>query len=340
MTPTQRIVLGWVPAILWFALIFVLSSQPSLPSPSHISDKQAHAFTYGVLARALPDGADRLALAPRRRRESRSPPSSSRCCMASPTNSTSRSCPAGHRTWPTSLADAVGAALALTAAWGWAILVGRRSSIAALLTRRTAAAVPASRPEASTTRFSESRFRRIPDSDSDSRRRDSRLPTPDHERPAPGPVGHGCGARADDHASRETERAEPRDPGRPARAPRRACRRSGAARADHHRRGPEGVHRRGRHHGVRGPDAGRGDAVCPAGPGRARPSRVTAGADDRGHQRLCARRRLRTRAGLHVPADGRHGAHRAARDLARASSPASAAPSASPGPSAASRRSN
>src|ERR671912_1025196 len=50
VTRIGGIALGWLPAVLWCTLIFVLSSQPSLPSPDQVTDKQAHAFTYGVLA--------------------------------------------------------------------------------------------------------------------------------------------------------------------------------------------------------------------------------------------------------------------------------------------------
>ncbi len=50
MTPPVRRLLGWVPALLWVALLFVLSAQPSVPSPSQLNDKQAHAIAYAVLA--------------------------------------------------------------------------------------------------------------------------------------------------------------------------------------------------------------------------------------------------------------------------------------------------
>jgi hypothetical protein len=45
VTPGQRTVLGWLPALLLFATIFVLSAQPALPSPPSLNDKQAHALT-------------------------------------------------------------------------------------------------------------------------------------------------------------------------------------------------------------------------------------------------------------------------------------------------------
>lgn len=51
----------WGPALLWAAIIFALSSRPTLPvSLSHGSDKLAHYLAYAVLgglaARAVPAG--------------------------------------------------------------------------------------------------------------------------------------------------------------------------------------------------------------------------------------------------------------------------------------------
>ena len=128
MTSAQRAVLGWVPAILWFAFIFFLSSQSTLPSTGQVSDKQAHAAAYGVMAVL---------------------------CLMGLTGWRSRRVAGAtllgafiitvlyglsdefHQSFVPGrspdlvdvMADAVGAALALTAAWGWAILVGRRTSI-------------------------------------------------------------------------------------------------------------------------------------------------------------------------------------------------------------------
>ncbi len=43
----------WLPAGLWALTIFVLSSQPRLPSPpGSLSDKDAHAVAFGLLAAA------------------------------------------------------------------------------------------------------------------------------------------------------------------------------------------------------------------------------------------------------------------------------------------------
>lgn len=49
MTGRRRAALLWVPAIGWAAFLFVLSSQPALPSPPGINDKMAHALGYGLL---------------------------------------------------------------------------------------------------------------------------------------------------------------------------------------------------------------------------------------------------------------------------------------------------
>lgn len=57
MSRDWRTWLVWLPALLWAALIFRLSSVPVLPSPPGVSDKLAHAVTYGVLAGACLLGA-------------------------------------------------------------------------------------------------------------------------------------------------------------------------------------------------------------------------------------------------------------------------------------------
>jgi VanZ family protein len=47
-----RSLLAWTPAVAWAGVIFALSSQPVLPSPPGMSDKLAHAITYGILGAA------------------------------------------------------------------------------------------------------------------------------------------------------------------------------------------------------------------------------------------------------------------------------------------------
>ena len=120
--------LGWGPAILWFALIFVLSSQPSLPSPGQISDKQAHAFTYGVLAVLCLMGLTGWRW---RRVAGASLLGAFVIAVLYGVSDEFHQSFVPGRTPDVAdvLADAAGAALALTAAWGWAILVGRRSSM-------------------------------------------------------------------------------------------------------------------------------------------------------------------------------------------------------------------
>jgi VanZ family protein len=49
VTEATRRWLAWLPAVACATAIFVLSSQPVLPSPGGLSDKTAHAIAYGVL---------------------------------------------------------------------------------------------------------------------------------------------------------------------------------------------------------------------------------------------------------------------------------------------------
>jgi VanZ family protein len=128
VTPGQRTWLGWAPAAVWAACIFVLSSQPALPSPGNLNDKQAHAIAYGLLACLCLMG-----LTGWRWR---------RIAGASLLAAFVASVVYGlfdeiHQAFVPGrspevadvIADAAGAAIALAAAWAWAILLGRRSSI-------------------------------------------------------------------------------------------------------------------------------------------------------------------------------------------------------------------
>ena len=128
MTPAQRAWLGWGPAILWFAFIFVLSSQPSLPSPDQVTDKQAHAFAYGVLAVLCLMGLTGWRW---RRVAGASLLGAFVIAVAYGVSDEFHQSFVPGRSPDVAdvVADAAGAALALTAAWGWAILVARRSSI-------------------------------------------------------------------------------------------------------------------------------------------------------------------------------------------------------------------
>jgi VanZ family protein len=128
VTPAQRTVLGWVPATLWFAFIFALSAQPSLPSPSHISDKEAHAFTYGVLAVLCLMGLTGWRW---RRVAGASLLAAFVIAVLYGISDEFHQAFVPGRTPDVAdvVADAVGAALALTAAGAWAILVARRTSM-------------------------------------------------------------------------------------------------------------------------------------------------------------------------------------------------------------------
>jgi VanZ family protein len=51
----KRFLAYWLPPVAWMATIFVLSAQPDLPQPAgpwleNVTDKAAHAVTYGILA--------------------------------------------------------------------------------------------------------------------------------------------------------------------------------------------------------------------------------------------------------------------------------------------------
>ena len=128
MTPVQRTALGWGPALPWFVVIFVLSAQPSLPSPSHVSDKQAHAFTYGVLAVLCLMG-----LTGWRWRRVAGAHLLAAFVMAVLYGVSDEFhqafVPGRTPDVADVVADAGGAALALSAAWAWAILVARRTSM-------------------------------------------------------------------------------------------------------------------------------------------------------------------------------------------------------------------
>ena len=128
MTSAQRAVLGWAPAILWFGLIFFLSSQSTLPSPGHVSDKQAHAFTYGVLAVFCLMG-----LTGWRTRHVAGASLLGAFIITvlyGVSDEFHQSFVPGRTPDAADvMADAIGAALALTGAWGWAILVARRTSM-------------------------------------------------------------------------------------------------------------------------------------------------------------------------------------------------------------------
>lgn len=126
MSAATRAWLAWVPALAWALIIFVLSSQPTLPNPAGIDDKPAHAATYGVLAVACLIG---LAGA-------RAGRVSGRLALVAWVLATlygvsdewhQSFVPGRTPDVADVLADAVGAALAVGVAWASAILLARRS---------------------------------------------------------------------------------------------------------------------------------------------------------------------------------------------------------------------
>lgn len=128
MTPARRTLLGWVPATLWVGVIFALSSQPALPSPASVGDKQAHALAYGLLALLCLMG-----LTGWRSRRIAGASLLGAFVIAvlyGVSDEIHQSFVPGRTPDVADVAaDAMGAALALTGAWAWAILHGRRSSI-------------------------------------------------------------------------------------------------------------------------------------------------------------------------------------------------------------------
>jgi VanZ family protein len=126
VSETTRRWLAWAPAVAWAATIFMLSSQPRLPSLPGVGDKQGHAFTFGVLAvlclagltgarlwkvnRSLVMGAFALAV------------------LYGVSDEVHQSFVPGRTPDVEDLlADALGAAVALGAAWASAILLRRRN---------------------------------------------------------------------------------------------------------------------------------------------------------------------------------------------------------------------
>ncbi len=127
MTPGQRTVLGWLPAFLLFATIFMLSAQPALPSPPSLNDKQAHALTYGVLAFLCLMGLTGWRW---RRIAGASLLAALVIAVLYGVSDEVHQAFVPGRTPDVAdvVADATGASIALLAAWAWAILLRRRSS--------------------------------------------------------------------------------------------------------------------------------------------------------------------------------------------------------------------
>ena len=128
MTAAGRTLLGWVPATLWTVVIYLLSSQPSLPSPASVGDKQAHALAYGLLALLCLMGLTGWRW---RRIAGASLLGAFVLAVLYGVSDEFHQSFVPGRTPDLAdvVADAAGAGLALTGAWAWAILLGRRSSV-------------------------------------------------------------------------------------------------------------------------------------------------------------------------------------------------------------------
>ena len=126
MSPRTRAWVSWAPAVVWAAVIFVLSAQPSLPSTG-VSDKHAHLVTYALLA-----GLCLMGLTGWRLRRIAGGPVLVAFVMAvlyGVSDEWHQSFVPGRTPDAADVvADAIGAALALGGAWAWAILLAGRSS--------------------------------------------------------------------------------------------------------------------------------------------------------------------------------------------------------------------
>lgn len=122
MTFARGTLLGWVPAILCAAAIFLLSAQPNLPSTGGVTDKQAHALAYGVLALLCLMG-----LTGWRWRRIAAAPAVGACVVAVLYGISDEIhqmfVPGRSPDAADVVADAVGAAMAVGLAWAWAILL-------------------------------------------------------------------------------------------------------------------------------------------------------------------------------------------------------------------------
>jgi VanZ family protein len=127
VTDRLRASLLWLPAAGWAAFIFVLSSQPVLPSPASVGDKEAHAFTYGVLAFLCLVGLTGARWRGTTRR--RVAIAFLLAVLYGISDEFHQSFVPGRTPDVLDLAaDAAGAALVLAACWGWAILLDSRAS--------------------------------------------------------------------------------------------------------------------------------------------------------------------------------------------------------------------
>lgn len=119
---------SWIPALAWAAVIFQLSSMPSPPTLDRVSDKQAHAFAYAILALACIVGLTGASIHRVTRRVLVTAVVMSVIYGAS--DELHQLFVEGRSAEVADLvADALGALLAAVLVWAWAILVARRPSV-------------------------------------------------------------------------------------------------------------------------------------------------------------------------------------------------------------------
>lgn len=126
--PPRRRWIAWIPALAWAGCIFALSAQSTLPGTGGVTDKQAHAMAYGVLAML-----SLMAAAGWRWRAV----TASRVLLAFTVAVLYGVSDEVHQAFVPGrtpdvadvVADATGAGLAVLAGWAWAILLGGRSTI-------------------------------------------------------------------------------------------------------------------------------------------------------------------------------------------------------------------
>jgi VanZ family protein len=118
--------LRWGPAVLWAAMIFVLSSLSALPAPPGIlTDKHAHFITYGMLAALIVWGlTDR---APARTTWSAAAAAVALAALYGASDEWHQAFVPGRHVSALDLAaDTAGAAVAAVALRAWAIIRARR----------------------------------------------------------------------------------------------------------------------------------------------------------------------------------------------------------------------
>lgn len=118
--------LHWVPAVAWAAVIFALSSQTWLPpTPDGMTDKHGHGLVFGILALACIHG---LTAGQWRLLTGRTAGTAVVLAVVYGMSDEFHQSFVPGRTadWADVRADAIGAVVAATLAWAWAILLRRR----------------------------------------------------------------------------------------------------------------------------------------------------------------------------------------------------------------------